>query len=91
MTSYRWGEGLYRWTVEMQDEWEIRADFGLKGKGEDEDEGKGKGKDDGKGKDEGPWAFQHESAAQAYAEGLMGKGKDEGKRKDEGKDEGQDD
>ena len=50
MTYYRWGKGPTRWTVEMQDEWEIRADFGLKGNLPGKTEGKGKGK--GKGNDE---------------------------------------
>ena len=49
MTYYRWGKGPTRWTVEMQDEWEIRADFGLKGNLHGKTEGKGKGK--GKGTD----------------------------------------
>ena len=47
-----WGKGLYRWTVEMQDEWEIRADFGLKGKIKGKSTGiyEGKNKDIDKGK-----------------------------------------
>ena len=48
-TYYRWGKGPTRWTVEMQDEWEIRADSGLKGNLHGKTEGKGKGK--GKGTD----------------------------------------
>ena len=54
---------------------------GIEGKGKVID-GKGKGKGiEGKGKDEGPGAFQRESAGQAYAEGLMGKGIDDIKGK----------